>query len=347
MAAFNNEYTTIANRMKEENTQLRKEVKKLNEIITHLLDKIKRLEQQIEAYATGADGVQVLPGYIIAKDKGRKDIYDHFSAMNGETNNVYHHFPASNEETKNANANISESNKEINVGYPNIPAVNEEIKNVRHEFPASNEETKNVWDDIPATSDVTKNVRDHIPASGNGSKNVYLFIPSSRNEIHNSNEENNQQAYGAKTIVDRRKFAGDTEEKPSEETTKTNKPAKEALENNKHTNRQASATQTGNAAANKPPAINQAVLEGKLLRMMKHATLQSVDNTACILLALHTAPATSLKSLRAHTDLSEKGMIKRMTAMKKAGLIVRIGPPKQYLLTSYGQQLVEESVVGG
>ena len=106
--------------------------------------------------------------------------------------------------------------------------------------------------------------------------------------------------------------------------------------------------QTGTAAvASQPPMMKKAILESKLQPLMKHATLESIDNTASILLALHTAPATSLQSLRVHTALSEKGMIKRLTAMKKAGFIVRIGPPKQYLLTSYGKQLVDESVIGG
>lgn len=66
-------------------------------------------------------------------------------------------------------------------------------------------------------------------------------------------------------------------------------------------------------------------------------------NTAIILVTLRSTPKQSLKQLQKLTGLSEDGIVKRIMAMKKQGLIVRL-PGRRLAITAKAENLIQKSM---
>lgn len=103
--------------------------------------------------------------------------------------------------------------------------------------------------------------------------------------------------------------------------------------------------QAGAGAAVKEKRLSIGHIESKLMSLTPNSNGSGIDNTCKILLQIQKSPRQSLKDLQKLTGLSEDGVVKRIMAMKKAGLLARVPGKRLLLLTSKAQKLLEDSMV--
>ncbi len=320
--------------MNEENTLLRKEVQQLKEIISHLLDKINLQQQQLAAYAANANEVQILPGYVVTKNDG--------------TENGFYLVPTQKDGTKHGFDPIPTQKDGTKRDSDDTPTERNGTKQEFDPIPTERNGTKHEFDPMPADRNGTKHVFDPIPTQKNETKNLFYHIPAQKDGTEHSPDNRQGKQDTAKTGLHSYVPAGIPEKQDDKADHNGTEKIKQAADNTLNTHQPAATSRsqyTGDATIMNNESRNRFV--DKLFVKMKYATADCISNTANILLALYRKPATSLKSLRACTTLSEKGMVKRMAAMKKAGFITRISPPKQYLITAYAKRLIEESITNG
>ncbi len=99
------------------------------------------------------------------------------------------------------------------------------------------------------------------------------------------------------------------------------------------------ASNTMPADAARAEKYRSQILLREIEKITPTAKLSGIKNAALILLRLHQSPRQSMKDLQKLTGLTEDGVIKRIGAMKKQGLIVRMAG-RQLALTEKAKTIL-------